>query len=253
MVECSALLRNMAVLQIPQENVIICAGNHDRYISKIKRFHPKNIEESDNLWYKNYEETFKDFINFSETFLKPLVLNNQQSYLSGYRYIMGVKFLVLNSARFAHGTTLDKGKLFLGWPDVNLLSLKNLIPEPENLKNSNITITLFHHPKEWLHDEVINEFKGHAATYNFIAQRSHIIFSGHLHAEKIGQPQRYGKASQHFSIGAIYLRQNYINNCAIYKIERDSRKISRLIIDFNSSKLKWIANESEIETYDLIR
>ncbi len=242
----------ISVLQIPQDNVITCVGNHDRYIGEIERFHPKTIEESDNLWYKNYEDTFKGFINFSKTFLEPFELNDQKAYLSGYRDIMGIKFLVLNSARYAHGKNEDKGNLFLGWPDVNLMTDENLLPEPENLENSNITIVLFHHPKEWLHNEVINEFKGHAATYNFLAQRCHIILSGHSHAEKVGQPQRYGKASLHFSIGAIYLRQNYINNCAIYKIELDSRKISRLIFDFDPSKLKWIANDSEIENYDLI-
>ena len=246
------LQKLISVLQIPQENVITCAGNHDRYIGNIKRFHPKNIEESDNLWYKNYEDTFKSLVNFSRTYLKPLELNNQKAYLSGYRDIMGIKFLVLNSARYAHGKNEDKGNLFLGWPDVNLMTDENLLPEPDNLENSNITIILFHHPKEWLHNEVINEFKGHAAPYNFLAQRCHLIFSGHSHMEKVGKPQRYGNASLHFSIGAIYLRQNYINNCAIYKIELDSRKISRLIFDFDPSKLKWIANDSEIENYDLI-
>jgi tetratricopeptide (TPR) repeat protein len=246
------LKKLISVLKIPQENVITCVGNHDRYIGEIERFHPKNIEESDNLWYKNYEDTFKGFINFSEAFLEPFVLNNQKAYLSGYRDIMGIKFLVLNSARYAHGKNEDRGNLFLGWPDVNLMIDENLLPEPKNLKYSNITIALFHHPREWLHNEVINEFKGHTATYNFLAQRCHIILSGHIHAEKVGQPQRYGNASLHFSIGAIYLRQDYINNCAIYKIELNSRKISRLIIDFDPSKLKWIANESEIENYDLI-
>ena len=245
----------LSALEIPHEHLIICPGNHDRNIKGLERDYPQDIEDSDEYWYnfknEKNEIRFNEFITFSKEFLKPLYLDNQKQDLAGFRDIMDIRFLVLNSARYAIGGDDDRGKLFLGWPDVNLMDKENLLINSNKFDSSIITILIFHHPRECLHNQVINEFKSHAATYNFLAERCHIILTGHTHAEKIGQPLISGEGALHFSIGSMYLRQNYINNCEILKIDMHSRSVTRLIINFDPSELEWRAEESRIISFYL--
>jgi tetratricopeptide (TPR) repeat protein/predicted MPP superfamily phosphohydrolase len=242
----------ISALKLKPKNLIICPGNHDRNILGLERDYPKSIEESDQYWYKFKEEKndvrFNDFINFSKKFLTPLYLDGKDQYLAGTRIINGIRFLVLNSARYAFGGD-DKGKIFLGWPDVNLFEIENFLVDQDKFDSSIVTFLLFHHPREWFHDQTINEFKSHAATYNFLSSRCHIILNGHIHAEKIGEPLRIGKGAQIFSIGAIYLRQSYINNCAILKVKPNLRKVTRLIIEFDPSELEWKPNFEKVKSY----
>ncbi len=245
-------------LNIGNESLIICPGNHDRYVEnvvKTNRKYPNDIKDSDDNWYEfeseDFQKRFSEFSDFSDNFLTPLLLKNNKTYLSGYRDIKGVRFIVLNSARYAYGGKNDKGRLYLGWPDVNNLIRDNILVDPNKYDKSIITISLFHHPNTWFHDSVINELGGHTATYNFLASRSHIMLSGHLHAEKIGPPNRIGNGAIHFSVGASYLQQDRTNNCAILKLDLNQRILKRLIINFNPSEIEWIPDLEEIEEFDL--
>lgn len=241
------------------QNSIIRSGNHDRNIENLcnKSNYPKDISDSDKKWYKfeseNINKGFEEFIFFTKGFLTPLKLNGRESYLSGYREIRGIKFIVLNSARYAYGGNVDRGKLFLGWPDVNILLGDNILTDIEDYDNSAIIVSLFHHPDSWFHDSVTNEYSDHVATYNFLAERCHIMLSGHLHAGKLGPEKRIGFGARHFSIGAAYLRQEYANNCAILRLDLDRRVLERLPITFNSSKIKWIPDIKGIREFNLKR
>lgn len=244
-------------LNIKNKNIIICPGNHDRNIENLinKSSYPTNISDSDKKWYKFQSEEvnkdFEEFITFTKSFLIPLKINGRKSYLSGYREIKGIKFIVLNSARYACGGEVDRGRLYLGWPDVNNLYGDNILTDIENYDKSRITISLFHHPDSWLHDSVTNEYREHVATYNFLAKRCHIILSGHLHAEKLGPNKKIGSGARHFSIGAVYSRQEYANNCAILRIDLYRRTLEILPIYFNPNRIEWIPDIKGIKDYNL--
>jgi len=247
----------LSELNLENKNLIICPGNHDRNIEDIMNNskYPKDIKDSDMKWHKfeseDFEKRFGEFIAFTKDFLIPLKLKGRESYLSGYREIEGIKFIVLNSARYAYGGDDDKGKLYLGWPDVNNLFGDNILTDPKKYDKSTITISLFHHPDSWFHDSVTNEYGDHAATYNFLAERCHIMLSGHLHAGKLGPEKKIGSGARHFSVGAAYLRQEYANNCAILKLDLNRRILKRLPINFNSSKIEWVPDFNGLEEYDL--
>ncbi len=244
-------------LNVENKNLIICPGNHDRNIKNVlnKSKYPKEINDSDKKWYnfesEDFEKRFEEFINFTKDFLIPLKLKGRESYLSGYREIRGIKFIVLNSARYAYGGDKDKGKLYLGWADVNNLYGDNSLTDPKKWDKSLITISLFHHPDSWFHDSVTNEYGCHVATYNFLAEQCHIMLSGHLHAEKLGPEKRIGSGARHFSVGAAYLRQEYANNCAILRLDINRRILKRLPINFNSSKIEWVPDFKGIKEYNL--
>ena len=244
-------------LNLGNERLIICPGNHDRYIKDVTTDpkYPSDIIDSDNKWYEfeseGFEKRFSEFIDFSNDFLTPLSLKNNKTSLSGFRDIKGIRFVVLNSARYAYGGINDRGRLFLGWPDVNNLIRDKLLVDPDTYDNSIITISLFHHPNNWFHDSETNELGGHPATYNYLAKRCHIMLSGHVHAGRIGPPNRIGNGATHFSVGASYLRQEYTNNCAILKLDLNQRILKRLTIHFNSSEIEWIPDFGKIDEFDL--
>jgi len=251
------LINLLSELNLEGKNLIMSPGNHDRYVEDImnNRKYPMDMEDSDKNWYEyeseSFKERFKEFIGFSKDFALPLKLKDEDSYLSGYRDIQGIRFVVLNSARYAYGGEKDKGRLYLGWPDVNNLVGDNILINPDKYNESPIIISLFHHPDNWFDDSVTNEYSGHAATYNFLAKRCHIMISGHVHAEKIGPPKRIGDGATHFSVGASYLRQAYVNNCAILKLDLNHRILKRLPINFNSSEIEWIPDFDNIKEFYL--
>lgn len=129
-------------LNLGNETLIICPGNHDRYVEDVttSRKYPKDINDSDKNWYEfkseDFQKRFTEFIDFSNNFLTPLLLKNSKTYLSGYRDIKGVRFIVLNSARYAYGGKTDKGKLYLGWPDVNNLIRNDILVDPNKYDKS---------------------------------------------------------------------------------------------------------------------
>ena len=127
----------------------------------------------------------------------------------------------------------------------------NILTDSENYNKSAIIISLFHHPDSWFHDSVTNQYGNHPATYNFLAERCHIMLSGHLHAEKLGPEKRIGSSARHFSVGAAYLRQEYANNCAILKLDLNRRILKRLPINFNSSEIEWVPDFKGIKEYNL--
>ena len=246
-------------IRLTNEDLILCPGNHDRYIEDIMEnpIYPNDINDSDCKWYKwnseSFSKRFEKFIDFAKEVSKPLSFKSEDNYLIGFKEVKGLRFIVLNSSRFVLGGKKDKGNLFLGWPIVNTLEDEGIFVNPDDYDNSKITIAVFHHPDNWYHDEVLNEYRDHVATYNFLTKRCHIMLSGHVHSEKIGPPKRSGYGAWHFSVGATYLRQEYANNFAILKINFDDRLVKRLTINFDSSNLEWKGDFSNIESYSLTK
>lgn len=251
------LIKLLTEVGVNKEDLILCPGNHDRFIEDIMNNpkYPKNIKDSDDNWYEfeseNNIDRFNEFIDFSHDLITPLMLNNEDNYLSGYRDIKAIRFIVLNTARFACGGENDKGKLFLGWPDVNDLVGNKIFTNPRSYDESIIIISLFHHPDNWFHDTVLHQKGEHPATYNFLAERCHIMISGHLHATIISPPRKISDGATHFSVGASYLRQEYLNNCEIFRLDLLKREAERLVINFDSSKVEWVPDFANIKRFNL--
>ncbi|KKL71076.1 hypothetical protein LCGC14_2098520, partial [marine sediment metagenome] len=99
----------LSELNLNNEALLVCPGNHDRYVEGLmdNPIYPSDITDSDAKWYhfesEKYDARFSEFIKFSQEFLTPLKIKSKDNYLSGYRDIQGVRFIVLNSARYACG------------------------------------------------------------------------------------------------------------------------------------------------------
>ena len=247
----------LAELDLNKEVLIISPGNHDRFIEDIMRNpkYPINIDDSDSKWYKfeseNIEDRFSEFIAFSKDLLIPLKVKNCNNYLAGFRDVQGIRFIVLNSARYACGGSEDKGKLFLGWPDVNDLVGDKIFFDLNRSDDPAIIVSLFHHPDNWFHDNVLHQRGNHPATYNFLAERCHVMLSGHVHATKIGPARKIVDGAIHFFVGASYLRQDYVNNCEILRFDLPNKDVERLIINFDPSEVEWVPKFNEVKKIGL--
>jgi tetratricopeptide (TPR) repeat protein/predicted MPP superfamily phosphohydrolase len=251
------ILELLAILDLEKEDLIVCPGNHDRYIKDVidNPRYPENIVESDDRWYSDNneptEQRFSEFINFCKDLSLKLYSNDEITYLSGYKDIKSIRFVVLNSARYAWGGNGDQGHLFLGWPDILKLDSSNKLVDPKKYNESMVTISVFHHPDNWFNNNVRYGFKDHGAPYEFLSKRCHIILSGHVHAPQIGSPIRFGKYARHFTIGAVYLRQEHANNCAILKINYHKRTLSQLPINYIPSENKWMPMFENVVSFNL--
>jgi len=167
------IYRLLIDLNLNIDRLILCPGNHDRYIKdyikylnrKPRRRQPQpiypKIEDADKfLETPDIQELAKRFYQFSgfcETHnIPPLIFNGKRSNLLGFREIQKLRFVVLNSSWFSLGGENDRGNIFIGLP--HIVDMKN----NEQLINPDVTeeisISILHHPFEWLNQSEIDKY-----------------------------------------------------------------------------------------------
>ncbi len=123
----------MEVLKIGEEKIIICPGNHDLNREKITGQAPLNPKDADDLLtiekIEGFNELFKDFIQFQENLgIHPLEIGGKKNFLIGQREILGIRFVVINSAWFAFN---KNSQLWIGLPQIKVLEAANQICKPD--------------------------------------------------------------------------------------------------------------------------
>lgn len=233
-------------LDITNENVVICPGNHDvnrHEASYICR--PKNPKEADEVLKvpisSLYNKPFNEYMNFYKQIgIPPLNFGDNISCLVGYRIIQNIRFVSCNSAWFSKDED-DEGNLWLGLKQLEYLYSKDQLPSTDVTKGGQVTIALFHHPGRWLDKNETDRFYNRTATLDYLAERCHLILTGHSHgglrdADTIHQ-QAYILGG-----GAAYSGKHYRNNFRLIKVSEDRFFYKSYEWDPQKSSEGWISD-----------
>ncbi len=231
---------------------IICPGNHDlnrnAAIALLDR--TGDPEKADQVlrpeWLaQGFARPFEAFAKFASDFGIPApMLHGAPSYLAGVRELHGIQFVCANSAWFCRDSKTDCGQLWLGLPQ-----LQSMLPvDPRDYDTVPVTVAVLHHPPMCLAGPECNSYSGRPNTYGYLAERSHVILSGHAHGA-IERPDRPHDRARLFLGGASYANHAYRNNFSILRTDTDRRTIERRPWEFDPRKAQW--EEKESDTYSL--
>ncbi|MFW9995690.1 MAG: metallophosphoesterase family protein [Candidatus Odinarchaeota archaeon] len=248
----------LQAVELSPERLVICPGNHDIDLSATTGLEPPSSNEQADEWLKienwnNHYRPFSDFKTFLENVgVRGFSIGHLSDALVGQKNIAGLRFIVLNSAWFSRGRgQSEKGSLWIGQPQLDVMSSSNQLIHPREYNSSDITIAVIHHPIDWFHDRELEQYGGRTGAYNFLARRCHLILSGHIHAEKVSEPHRI-RSKAHLCIGGTsYGGNNYQNNFSILKVDKDSRKFTRRIFYSNLADSRWVELDEDIITLPL--
>lgn len=220
---------------------IVCPGNHDLdrrvTLGMIKR--TGNPDEADEILRPEnlavgFARPFAEFAKFAVDFGIPApVLHGAPSYLAGVREVCGVRFVCLNSAWFCRDSK-DRGELWLGLPQLQSMPLG----PPEDYDAAPVTVAVVHHPQEWLANQECNAYDNRPGTYAYLAERAHMILSGHTHAA-VERPTRWYDRARVFLGGAAYDKRAYRNNFSLLRIDPSARSVVHRPWEFDPRKTKW--------------
>ena len=233
----------LSTLDLSSNELVLCVGNHDIDRKKtIGMGYTKDSTKADE-WLKfegleNYNRLFENYSNFCDNIKLPhLKISDKDSYLVGVREIGSLRFIVLNSAWFCRGKE-DKDKLWIGLPQLELMNSKGQTISGKNYDSEKISIAVIHHTSDWLNENENNRYSPRPNTYSYLAERSHIILSGHSHGE-IKKPSRMYNRAFLFTAGATYADKYYRNNFSILKINTNARILNRKSYEYNSNDSLW--------------
>jgi len=232
----------LVTTNLTSNELIVCAGNHD--INRVKALgisSPTNSKVADEwLEIENLENFIRPFEAFNE-FCKELKIpelsigSNNYS-LIGQRDIHGIKFIVLNSAWFCRDNE-DRGKLWMGLPQLELMQANNQIIQPYESGQGSISIGVLHHPIGWLRDEEQNTYE-RPSTYRYLSERTHLILSGHVHGA-IEYPTKSFDRAYVVIGGASYAGVRYRNNFSILKIHKENRECVQIPFEYEPRYSNW--------------
>jgi calcineurin-like phosphoesterase family protein len=213
----------LTLLKLDASRLILCPGNHD-VNRTMARFNarPVGYDEADAVLQPAIfggaaglltvaEHWCEPFFEYSE-FCRRLgsaqfKLGFWDNYLVGTVDLLGARFLSINSSWFSKDNE-DKGKLFLGLPQLQLLQSGGQLPSEDLLDSVLPIIGLVHHPPEYLHEGEINGVN-RSSSFNFVCNRVHVLLTGHTHA-KVCKPNKLQEA-WHFAGGASYASATHPN------------------------------------------
>lgn len=238
------------------DRFIVCPGNHDIDLEEARdlvlctgsekscdRLKYENVFNKLALPFKNYEK-FCDSLCFEK-----LNVITQESHLSGYRTLLGLDFIVLNSSWYVRE---DSKKICIGLPQIECLKHKGFLKDEKNYNSSNITIAVVHHPKDCLCEFDIRPYYDKPAAYQLLAKGCHMILSGHTHSQHCETDQIFEHARL-FVNGATYENSRYINGFMLYKINKQKRSVDCKFLEYHSSRGEWDEVTSLNKTYNLIK
>ncbi|MDX2111678.1 MAG: metallophosphoesterase [Verrucomicrobiota bacterium] len=237
----------LSICGLSYDSLIVCAGNHDVVRSMaIKLSRPPSAAEADQVLEApvaaHYEGPFSPFVSFCRTAgIPPLNFGDSISYLVGERTVNGIHFLALNSAWFCKDDD-DKGKLWIGYPHMKFMEAdKQMILHPS--PDDRITVALIHHPQEWLHEDEIHARSSRPNVVDYLANRCHLILTGHTHGEVRGA-DRIADQALHFTGGSAYAGASHFNSFRLLQVTPEA--VVDRAFEFNprSADEKWKSKEA---------
>lgn len=202
-------------LNLLPEALLMCPGNHDaKRVVAQRNARPGSAEEADRVLgvpiQEHYEKPFEAFIQFcKEIGTPPYTLGPTKSYLVGVRFFQGLNFVAYNSA-WSSQDNHDKEKLWLGLPQIRYLEKESQLPNPEQIATWPPIVAFFHHPYEWFHQDEIHASEKRPNTFDYMARRCHLFFTGHTHGE-VRDADQFAGGGWHLSGGATYAGASHFN------------------------------------------
>lgn len=234
-------------LSIDISNVIMSPGNHDVPETRsVKR--PSSPSKADGLLEKPSEKGFEAYCRFCEDAgIARLDFGDSTSCLVGQRRIQDMRFVVCNSSWFSQPRRNDRGKLWLGLPHLQRLESERQLPllrAKSGKRDGPITIALLHHPKAWLHENELNAYGYRPATWDYLADRCHLIFSGHAHGEELRPAERIGHyGTLYLEGGAAYDSSAHTNTFHLVRVASRAFTFKPFIFNSKSSHDMWREQE----------
>ena len=106
---------------------------------------------------------------------------------------------------------------------------------------------MLHHPFEWLHGSELNAYD-RPNTRDYLAQRVHLILSGHTH----GEPRiadRIAGSAYHLACGAAYDSAYYPNAVNVIRVLQDRFEVRSYQYDFRDPTHAWVpAGKAQAQT-----
>lgn len=233
----------LKALDLSQDDLIVCAGNHDIDRGKTTGLEPPKSPDKADEWLaienlENFTRPFEPFSRFCDDLKIPVLhINGKPFHLIGVREHKGLRIVVLNSAWFCRGKN-DKDKLWLGLPQLKVMNSAGQLADPEQYDSGPIFISILHHPTEWFNGAETTGRRDRPTTLGYLAQRCHLILSGHVHGDP-DEPDRKSDSAYLFKGGATYSGDDYKNNFSIFQIHPDERTFSRHVFEFDPQTSQW--------------
>lgn len=246
------LKKLLGKLEVPIKNVILCTGNHDinsfaaEDNSKIRKIpiNKARVELIPEAPKGKIYEKFSEFISFCKGEIDPEIVieplknilpeGSEARYLYGYRDLLGLRFNVLNTSWYCgnnkkkKNSSPDKNNLWIG--EQFVLDLTHNLE-----KNDKYSITVFHHPFDWLNPK---EGDDNANVKITLLKFSDIILCGHVHT-KVGEPTFEHNRAQIFQSGALWEGEKYTYESRIIRINKCTGLIEQCTIEYNMIERTW--------------
>ena len=150
--------------------------------------------------------------------------------------VEGLKLGVLgiNSALFAlEGENLDYGKLWIGRRPLDKAT------QSLDALGADVTVSLLHHPIDWLHDEERSNIKTKMrSTVDFILR-------GHLHESDIDQIVSSSGGAMHIAAGAANQTRRYPNRALYVDLDYEAASVRILPIRYEDKPQEiWVVDPS---------
>ena len=230
-------------LGLDHDRFEFCAGNHDIDRARtVGMTYPTGADQADG-WTRveNINELsrlFEAYVEFRERFgLPPLKVGDRSSHLMGVRDVRGVKVIVGNSAWYCRDGD-DRGRLWLGLPLLQAMSAADQTPDRERLATEPLTLALVHHPQDWFADADQRAYEDRPAAFRYLAQRAHVVLSGHVHARP--EPARTVEGGSLTIVGgASYAGMKYSNHFSILTINQEAGRLERIVYEWQGHEERW--------------
>ena len=240
------LINFLKKLEVPVNSVFMCPGNHDvnRDIAK-KDGRPNSPEEADimlglPLSPHFINHIFAGYIGFQDSIKVPqyeVGADDDGSYLYGVRQTCnGLRFICCNSCWYSKDDN-DRKNLWIGGPLLRSLDSRKMICRRSD--SQTIDVALIHHPKDWLRDYELNTLsQRRAATFDYLAKMSHIVLTGHTHADLRKWDQNEHEAYV-CGGGASWVSISHPNTFRLIRIDKEKQIFEYSSFQWNSSQYKW--------------
>jgi len=233
-------------LEVPVNSVFICPGNHDvnRQIA-VKYARPNCPDEADKMLCLPltpcFNNIFANYMGFQDSVgIQKYQIGTDDKlgcYLYGVRQTTdGLRFICCNSCWCSKDND-DRKKLWVGGPLLRSLDSQELICKRSD--SQTIDIALIHHPKDWLADDESNTWdQKRRATFDYLAKMSHIILTGHTHADLRKWDQNEHEAYV-CGGGASWVSISRSNTFRLIRIDRGKRIFEYKSFQWDASQHNW--------------
>lgn len=239
-------------LGLKPEDLVLCAGNHDIDRKLTMGMEPPASSKKADEWLavehlENFLRPFEAFGTFCKELKIPeLKVGEKPFQFIGQRALKGLRFVVLNSAWFCRGDE-DDGKLWIGLPQLQVMNAASQLADPDQYDSALITIAVLHHPPECLNKAEDNSYDDRPNTSRYLAQRCHMILTGHAHGA-VELPDRKSDSAYLFKGGATYEGDAYRNNFSIFQIDPDARTLKRYAFEYDPRYSKWDGKIGDLQS-----